>query len=71
MMVFDRHEEVIEQLDDHEDRIKYLELSDTEIRADLKNLTTAIREMISWMKIFFFGCLGGAVAFVIWYIQSL
>lgn len=70
-MPCDRHEEVIEQLDDHEDRIKYLELSDTEIRADLKNLTSAIREMISWMKIFFFGVLGGAVAFVIWYIQSL
>jgi hypoxanthine-guanine phosphoribosyltransferase len=70
-MVCDRHEEVIEQLDDHEDRIKYLELSDTEVRADLKNLINTVKELISWIKIFFFGCLGGAVMFVIWYIQSL
>ena len=70
-MVCDRHEEVIEQLDDHEDRIKYLELSDTEVRADLKNLINTVKELISWIKIFFFGCLGGAATFVIWYIQSL
>ena len=69
-MTCDRHEEIIEQLDDHEDRIKYLELSDTETRVELKNLITTVKELISWIKVFFFGCLGGAVAFVIWYIQQ-
>lgn len=68
-MVCDRHEEVIELIDDHEERIKYLELSDTETRVELKNLISTVKELISWIKVFFFGCLGGAVAFVIWYIQ--
>jgi hypothetical protein len=69
-MACDRHEEVMEQLDDHEDRIKYLELSDTETRVELKNLISTVKELISWIKVFFFGCLGGAAAFVIWYIQT-
>lgn len=49
-MVCDRHDEVIEQLDDHEDRIKYLELADTETKAELKNLIVTVKELITELK---------------------
>ena len=42
-MVCERHEEVIEAIDDHEDRIKYLELADTETKRP--NSETLIKQM--------------------------
>jgi molecular chaperone GrpE (heat shock protein) len=76
-MVCDRHEEVLEQLDDHEDRIKYLELADTEIKADLKNLTKQVEKLVETIEKFMsnawkvlLGVAACGIGFIIWYIQQ-
>ena len=77
-MVCERHEEVIECLDDHEDRIKYLELADTETKVELKNLIKQVEKLVctieKFMSNIYKGVLGAAgigVGFIIWYIQTL
>jgi len=49
-MVCERHEEVMEQLDDHEDRIKYLEIADTETKTEMKNLISTVKELIQELR---------------------
>lgn len=77
-MPCERHEEVMECLDDHEDRIKYLELADTETKTELKNLIKQVEKLVctieKFMSNIYKGVLGAAglgVGFIIWYIQTL
>ena len=77
-MPCERHEEVMEQLDDHEDRIKYLELADTETKTELKNLIKQVEKLVCTLERFManiykavLSAAGVGVAFVIWYIQTL
>lgn len=76
-MVCDRHIEVLESLDDHEDRIKYLELADTETKTELKNLIKQVEKLVesieklmsnAWKFIVGTACVG--IGFIIWYIQN-
>lgn len=66
----ERHEELVEYLDDHEDRIKYLELNDVEIRVELKNLICTVRELVTWIKGAIVAMIMGGASFIIWYIQN-
>ena len=74
----DRHMEMVECLDDLEDRVKYLELSDNEIKTELKNLMLRVDKLCQTIERFMSGAwklmVGAAafgVGFVIWYIQSV
>lgn len=79
--VCERHVEIVECIDELEDRVKYLELSDTETRTELKHVLIKMNELMqkidnfinSAQKIYVSG-VGTAlvllVGFIIWYIQN-
>lgn len=81
-MVCERHDEVMDCLDDHEDRIKYLELADTETKTEIKNLIKQIDKLVTTIEKFMdktasnttkvlLGVATFGIGFVIWYIQTL
>ncbi|MCE5227889.1 MAG: hemolysin XhlA family protein [Porphyromonadaceae bacterium] len=76
-MVCERHLEIIEELDDHEDRIKYLELADTETKTELRNLIKQMEKLVDTIEKFMsnawrilMGVAGIGIGFIIWYIQQ-
>lgn len=78
MPVCERHEEIIELIDDHEDRIKYLELADTETKTELRNLIKQMEKLVETIEKFMgntwrvlVGVATFGIGFFIWYIQSL
>lgn len=75
-MICERHEEVMDQLDDLDERVKYLELSDTETKTELKNLIKQVEKLVdsieklmsnAWK--FLLGVAGLGIGFIVWYIQ--
>ena len=71
MQVCGAHEEVKEQLKDHEQRIVLLERTDAEFAIRLDNLVEKIENLTSWIKALVLSIVGTSVGFIIWYIQSL
>lgn len=76
-MVCERHEEVIDMIDDHEDRIKTLELADVENRLQIKNLVEHMAKLVATMERFMgyawkilLSVASGGILFIIWYIQK-
>jgi hypothetical protein len=65
------HQEVKEQLRDHEKRIVALEKSDAEFAIRLDNLVEKIENLTGWIKALVVSIVGTGVGFIIWYIQSL
>ena len=65
------HQEVREQLRDHEKRIVALEKSDAEFAIRLQNLIEKIDSLTGWIKALVISIVGTGVGFIIWYIQSL
>jgi len=65
------HEELKDQLRDHEKRIVALEKSDAEFAIRLQNLIEKIENLTSWIKALVVSIVGTGVGFIIWYIQSL
>ena len=65
------HEEVREQLRDHEKRIVALEKSDAEFAIKLENLLEKIDNLTGWIKALVVSIITTGVGFIIWYIQSL
>ena len=65
------HEEIKDQLRDHEKRIVALEKSDAEFAIKLENLLEKIENLTSWIKALVISIIGTGVGFIIWYIQSL
>ncbi len=65
------HEEVKEQLRDHEKRIVALEKADAEFAIRLQNLIEKIENLTGWIKALVVSIVGTGVGFIIWYIQSL
>ena len=65
------HEEIREQLRDHEKRIVALEKSDAEFAIRLQNLIEKIDSLTSWIKALVVSIISTGVGFIIWYIQSL
>ena len=71
MQICEMHEEIKEQLKDHEKRIVALEKSDAEFAIRLENLIKKIDELTGWIKALVVTLITSGVGFVIWYIQSL
>jgi len=65
------HEEIREQLRDHEKRVIALEKSHAEFAIRLQNLIEKIDSLTNWIKAFVVSIVGTGVGFIIWYIQSL
>jgi len=71
MSVYPTHEEIREQLRDHEKRIIALEKADAEFAIRLQHLIEKIDSLTSWIKALVISIIGTGVGFIIWYIQSL
>ena len=71
MSVCSMHEEMKDQLRDHEKRIMALEKSDAEFAIKLENLLEKIENLTGWIKALVVSIVGTGVGFIIWYIQSL
>ena len=71
MSVYPTHEEIKEQLRDHEKRIIALEKADAEFAIRLQNLIEKIDSLTSWIKALVISIISTGVGFIIWYIQSL
>jgi len=65
------HQEVKDQLRDHEKRIIALEKADAEFAIKLQNLIEKIDSLTGWIKALVISIIGTGVGFIIWYIQSL
>ena len=71
MSTCEKHEEVREQLRDHEKRIVALEKADAEFAIKIQNLVEKIDTLTGWIKALVISIIGTGVGFIIWYIQSL
>lgn len=71
MSVCSVHEEVKDQLRDHEKRIIALEKADAEFAIRLQNLIEKIDSLTGWIKALVVSIITTGMGFVIWYIQSL
>ena len=65
------HEEIREQIRDHEKRIVALEKADAEFAIKIQNLVEKIDNLTGWIKALVISIIGTGVGFIIWYIQSL
>jgi hypothetical protein len=65
------HEDMRDQLRDHEKRIVALEKSDAEFAIRMENLIEKIDSLTGWIKALVVSIIGTGVGFIIWYIQSL
>ena len=64
------HQEVKDQLRDHEKRIIALEKADAEFAIRLQNLIEKIDSLTGWIKALVVSIITTGVGFIIWYIQS-
>jgi len=71
MSVCSAHEELRDQLRDHEKRIVALEKADAEFAIRLQNLIEKIENLTDWIKALVVSIVGTGVGFIVWYIQSL
>ena len=71
MNTCEKHEEIREQLRDHEKRIIALEKADAEFAIKLESLLEKIDSLTGWIKALVVSIIGTGVGFIIWYIQSL
>jgi hypothetical protein len=71
MSVCPMHEELKDQLKDHEKRIVALEKADAEFAIRLQNLIEKIENLTGWIKALVVSIVGTGVGFIVWYIQSL
>ena len=71
MSVCAAHEDMRDQLRDHEKRIIALEKADAEFAIRLQNLIEKIDSLTGWIKALVISIVGTGVGFIIWYIQSL
>ncbi len=71
MSVCPTHEEMKDQLRDHEKRIVALEKSDAEFAIRLQNLIEKIDSLTCWIKALVVCIITTGMGFIIWYIQSL
>ena len=76
-MLCERHSEMAEQIDDLDERVKYLELSDTETRTELKNLIKQVEKLVETLEKLMsnawkilLGTSGAGMGFIFWYIQT-
>lgn len=79
---YERHQEVVEALDDHDERIRYLEIRDTSTSIQLENLIKRVDKLIETFEKFMDTTrkanvwilrivVAGLIGFVVWYLQNL
>ena len=78
MPVCERHVEIVEVIDEIDDRVRYLELRDTSTSMQLENLISRVDKLVKiiedWMagaRRVSYGIIVTLIGFVFWYIQSL
>ncbi|SHH76145.1 Haemolysin XhlA [Caloranaerobacter azorensis DSM 13643] len=71
MGVCERHEEIMEKLDNHESRIVQLEINDAKMGEKIQNLIEKIESLTAWIKALVMLGATSLIGFFIWYIQSL
>lgn len=76
-MSCERHEETAEKLENHEERIRSLEIADSETKTEIKNLIKQMEKLVETMEKFIstawkavLGASGIGISFIIWYIQK-
>jgi len=71
MNACERHQEIVNRLDNHADRIRQLELNDAKTVEKIENLIEKLEVLMTWIKALV--TLGGTslVGFFFWYIQSI
>ena len=78
----ERHAEIVESIDDLDDRVRYLELRDTATSERLDNLIERVNKLVETIERFMtsvrktaIGATTGVImalfGFLLWYIQSL
>lgn len=65
------HEDIKEQIQEHEERIRMLEITNTRLAERIDNLCKEISSLTSWIKGLVIAFLTTLSGFFIWYIQSL
>jgi len=71
MSVCHAHEELRDQIRDHEKRIVALEKANAEFAIRLQNLIEKIDSLTGWIKALVVSIISTGVGFILWYIQSL
>ena len=71
MSVCAAHEDMRDQLRDHEKRIVALEKADAEFAIRIENLIEKKDNLTGWIKALVVSIITTGVGFIIWYIQSL
>lgn len=67
----DRHQEVVNRLDDHEKRIGNLEINEAKMGEKIENLIEKLDSLTSWIKALVMLGATSLIGFFFWYIQSL
>ena len=78
----ERHTEIVEAIDDLDDRVRYLELRDTATSGRLDNLIERVNKLVETIEKFMIsvrktaigtttGVIMALFGFLLWYIQSL
>ncbi|QEK12566.1 hypothetical protein FQB35_15535 (plasmid) [Crassaminicella thermophila] len=70
-MVCERHEEIVNRLNNHADRIKQLEINNAKTGEKITSLIEKLENLTSWIKALVM--LGGTtlLGFFFWYIQNI
>ena len=71
MGICDRHQEVLNRLDNHEKRIGQLEINNANMGEKIENLIKKLDSLTSWIKALVMLVAASFTSFFFWYIQSL
>jgi len=71
MEVCERHEEVINRLNNHGEKIKQLEISDARTSEKIQSLIEKIDSLMTWIKALVMLGVTSLLGFFFWYIQSI
>lgn len=70
-MACERHEEIVDRLNNHGDRIKQLEISNAKSGEKIQNLINKIDSLMTWIKALVMLGATSFVGFFFWYIQNI
>lgn len=70
-MACEYHQDLKEQVQDHEVRIRTLEVDSVRLGERLESLCKELSSLTSWIKALFIALVTAMGGFIIWYIQSL
>jgi len=65
------HERTEETIQDHEERIRQLEVKEATLFERIDKLCQKMDDLMSWFKVAIIGAVGTGAGFFIWYVQNL